>query len=227
MKILALDTSTPFAIVAACSGEGELCASRAENVARRLSVGLFAEIQLTLDAAGWDKHSLDALSVGLGPGSFTGLRVAITTMRTLAQVTGLALYGFSTAQAFARTAIDAGATGQILVLLPSRSGEVYAAHYSNDLTELRAPFACKTADIPKIFGPVIESGKATIAGPLQPSTQALVPLARWDVLAHPTPLAMVELTARAVRSGRVADPMSLLPIYAAPPQISQHKQAKA
>jgi tRNA threonylcarbamoyladenosine biosynthesis protein TsaB len=67
---------------------------------------------------------VDRIAVGVGPGSFTGLRIGIATARALAQARGLPLVGVSSLEALAR-----GAAGDLVVLavLDARRGEVFAA----------------------------------------------------------------------------------------------------
>lgn len=78
-------------------------------------------------AGGWD--AVDLLAVGLGPGSFTGLRVGISTARGLGVSLGLPARGVCTLDALA-AGIAETAEGDCLAVLDGWRGEVFAALYS-------------------------------------------------------------------------------------------------
>jgi tRNA threonylcarbamoyladenosine biosynthesis protein TsaB len=79
---------------------------------------------------------LDAIAVGLGPGTFTGLRIGVATARALAKANGLPVRGVSSLAALA-----AGMTGDArLALIDAKRGEVYAALFEGD-TERWPPCA--------------------------------------------------------------------------------------
>jgi tRNA threonylcarbamoyladenosine biosynthesis protein TsaB len=71
---------------------------------RSLSRELVARIAQVLENAGWKMDEVDALAVGLGPGSWTSLRVVLATAKTLAQARGWKLCGVPTFDAVARAA---------------------------------------------------------------------------------------------------------------------------
>jgi tRNA threonylcarbamoyladenosine biosynthesis protein TsaB len=73
---------------------------------------------------GWDR--IDRIAVGVGPGSFTGLRIGIATAHALARARGIPLAGVSTLQALALNAQDQPADA-VLAVLDARRGEVFAA----------------------------------------------------------------------------------------------------
>lgn len=85
--------------------------------------------QLLLEAAlGWD--SLERIAVGVGPGTFTGLRVGVATARGLAQSLSLGLIGVSSLQALAQHAFQQGCQGPILAAIDARRGEVFAGGWA-------------------------------------------------------------------------------------------------
>jgi tRNA threonylcarbamoyladenosine biosynthesis protein TsaB len=89
-----------------------------------------------LGQAGLDWQELDAIAVGVGPGSFTGLRIGVATARGLAQAIGVGLRPVSSLAALA-AGIEAE---QRLPLIDAKRGEVFAALYEGE-RELWAPFA--------------------------------------------------------------------------------------
>jgi tRNA threonylcarbamoyladenosine biosynthesis protein TsaB len=91
--------------------------------------GLLVEIERAVEAAGgWG--SVERLAVGVGPGSFTGLRVGIATAKALAMSRGLPLSGVGTLDALARGLGETAGERDRLVVLDARRGEVAAALYS-------------------------------------------------------------------------------------------------
>jgi tRNA threonylcarbamoyladenosine biosynthesis protein TsaB len=85
---------------------------------------------------GWD--AVTRLAVGVGPGSFTGLRIGIATARGLAQARRIPVTGVSTLEALARGAEADEAP--ILAVLDARRGEVFAAGWQGG-TPVLAPTA--------------------------------------------------------------------------------------
>lgn len=96
----------------------------------RHSTALLAEIERAVDVAGgWD--AVGAIAVGLGPGSFTGIRIGLATARGLAASTGLPARGACTLDAIGLgLAPPAGPNRSRLAVLDARRGEVFAALYS-------------------------------------------------------------------------------------------------
>ena len=114
MLILAFDTATPAASVALVR-DGELLGERTSRAVRVL-----ADADELLREAGLGPDHLDALAVGVGPGSFTGVRIGLAVARGLALGLELPVAGVSTLDALA-----AGAPGSVPVLDAAR-GEVFA-----------------------------------------------------------------------------------------------------
>ena len=134
MRVLAFDTATPATTVALCdSAGGEPVQARDDpepgrrpNHTTRLMV-LIADV-LARAGCGWD--DVNRIGVGVGPGTFTGLRIGIATARALARSRQIELVGISTLQSLALGAVqEARARGSdtILPVLDARRGEVFAA----------------------------------------------------------------------------------------------------
>jgi len=96
----------------------------------RHSTALLAEIErATAASGGWD--AVGAIAVGLGPGSFTGIRIGLATARSLAASTGLPLRGACTLDAIGLGLVPLGGPDRSrLAVLDARRGEVFAALYS-------------------------------------------------------------------------------------------------
>ena len=132
MTLLGIDTSTP------ATGA---CVLRADGVAFEVSPGaerllrppahaaeLMPAVAEAMERAGVDWTDLDAIAVGVGPGTFTGLRIGIATARALATAAGLPLRRVSSLAALA-----AGIDNLVrLPLIDARRGEVFAALYEGE-----------------------------------------------------------------------------------------------
>jgi tRNA threonylcarbamoyladenosine biosynthesis protein TsaB len=114
MLILAFDTATDVATSALVS-DGELLGERVSR-----AVTLLEDVDALLRQAGARTRDLEALAVGIGPGSFTGVRVGLATARGLAFALGIPVAGVSTLDALA-----AGAPGAVPVV-DARRREVFA-----------------------------------------------------------------------------------------------------
>lgn len=129
MKILALDTSTKFLSIALM--EDDKCVLEYHEPAGiRHSEILVPTIQKMLKKLKWKIRDISLVCVGLGPGSFTGLRIAIATVKALAAALDVKVKGVPTMDAMALGAGDAKVL--IAPLLDAHKGKVYSAIYKKD-----------------------------------------------------------------------------------------------
>jgi tRNA threonylcarbamoyladenosine biosynthesis protein TsaB len=111
----------------------------------RHATGLLAEVEQAAAAAGgWDR--VDLLAVGLGPGTFTGIRVGIATARGLSVSLGLPARGVCTLDALGR-GIQEQAGGLALAVLDGWRGEVFAALYGPDGKRLWEPAVLRPEEL--------------------------------------------------------------------------------
>ena len=127
MKLLALDTSTLVATVAAVDGK-RLLAQRERRVTTH-SEGLLALIDEVLFAATLRLVDVDAIACGTGPGSFTGLRIGMATAKGLCFGRGIPLRAVSSLAALALDGAAAAHGALILALLDAKKSELYAGLY--------------------------------------------------------------------------------------------------
>jgi tRNA threonylcarbamoyladenosine biosynthesis protein TsaB len=111
--ILAFDTATDVATSALVAG-GEVLGERVSRAAT-----LLEDVDALLRESGLEPVEVEALAVGTGPGSFTGVRIGLSTARGLALALDVPVAGVSTLDALA-----AGAPGAIPVI-DARRGEVF------------------------------------------------------------------------------------------------------
>ncbi len=140
--ILAIDTATEHCSVALRYG-GEV-QQRSVQGAREHTQHLLSFVTELLAAAGTGLSSLDGILVGLGPGSFTGVRVAASCAQGLALGSDVPVFGLSTLAGVAGECLShaSAPAGRWLVANDARMGEVFLAAYDFDgrqLTEISAP----------------------------------------------------------------------------------------
>jgi tRNA threonylcarbamoyladenosine biosynthesis protein TsaB len=133
MKILALDTATRSCSVA-LTDEGSLAAELTTRKDQTHSKHLMELIHSVLEIAGFGVSQVDGLAVTIGPGSFTGLRIGISTIKGLAHALGKPVVGISSLKALAWQCADQNHL--ICPFLDARKGEVYWATYRFDGTRL-------------------------------------------------------------------------------------------
>jgi tRNA threonylcarbamoyladenosine biosynthesis protein TsaB len=124
LKVLGLDTSTTTASIAVLDGDRVL-ATATRNTHRRTSDVLVA-VDEACRTAGVSAHELDAIAVGAGPGSFTGLRIGMATGKGIAFATGRPLWAVSS---LAALALEAPGDGVIVAVLDARKGEIFAGRF--------------------------------------------------------------------------------------------------
>lgn len=148
---------------------------------------LSSELAAALKKARLDFSKLDAIVVGLGPGSFTGLRIAVTTAKALAWAGKMKLFGFSTLEAIAA----AGDGGLATIVAEAGRGNVYTAVYAG-----RPGKAWRVVQKPRLE----KSGKHRVS-PKIPAGKIAAALAR-----------LAEVSSK--RKG--SDPFRLEPLYVYP-----------
>lgn len=124
MKILGIDTSTPIGSVALIDGEN-LVAEHTLNIVQAHSSRLMPAIDTVLKWGDITAAELDGCAVGTGPGSFTGIRIGIATIKSLCYALDKPIVGVSTLEAIAYNL--RWNDGLICPILDARRNEVYGA----------------------------------------------------------------------------------------------------
>jgi tRNA threonylcarbamoyladenosine biosynthesis protein TsaB len=215
--VLAIDTSTPRAALAL--GRFGLASRVApleadSSPSRRHGQGLIPAIEGLLLLEGLKVADLGAIAVGLGPGSYTGLRIGLTAAKTLAYAASKPLLALDSLEAIARNAPDDAL--RVVVAVDAQRGDAYVARFARS-----SPGS-----------PLLRLGPTTIepVGPwseaLEPGTVVLGPslarlLATWPETVHlgtldqghPDPSKLIPLAFEALEAARVLDPFFVEPIY--------------
>jgi tRNA threonylcarbamoyladenosine biosynthesis protein TsaB len=131
MKVLAFDTATRATAVALCDLGAGACFQRRDDPPPGARPGHAARLLELVAAAmadagvGWDR--IDRLAVGVGPGTFTGLRIGIATAHALARARAIPLVGVSTLESLALGGARSRSTNAVAAVIDARRGEVFAA----------------------------------------------------------------------------------------------------
>jgi tRNA threonylcarbamoyladenosine biosynthesis protein TsaB len=134
MLILVLDASTP--VIAVALAEEDKIVTEISVPARGASEALLPAIHAALNLAREELASVERLLVGVGPGTFTGIRIAAATARALSLGTGAILSKNSTLAALAAPALSCHT--HVLAVLDARRRQVFAQRFSgvDPITEI-------------------------------------------------------------------------------------------
>lgn len=127
MKILAVDTSTTVMGIALMD-DHKIYAETVTNLRKNHSVRLMPMMDQLFTEINWTAKEIDLIAVAQGPGSYTGVRIGVTTAKTFSWALNIPLIGISTLEAMAYQ--HQHYNGSISPLLDARRGQVYTGLYS-------------------------------------------------------------------------------------------------
>ncbi|HGK1325761.1 TPA: tRNA (adenosine(37)-N6)-threonylcarbamoyltransferase complex dimerization subunit type 1 TsaB [Streptococcus pneumoniae] len=138
MKVLAFDTSSK-ALSLAILEDKQVLAETTINIKKNHSITLMPAIDFLMASLDWTPKDLDRIVVAEGPGSYTGLRIAVATAKTLAYTLNIELVGMSSLLAL----VPYQQEGLFVPLMDARRNNVYAGFYENAkpvMAEVHLPF---------------------------------------------------------------------------------------
>lgn len=147
MKLLAIDCAAN--LCAACiydTGVGAELGREVLDLGKGHAEHLMAVIEAALKAASTGYHDLGAIAVSIGPGSFTGLRVGVSTARGLALALKIPAIGVTTLEALAAEGANAFPGRAVLAALDAGREEIHAALYDKTLVETYGPSVTTLAE---------------------------------------------------------------------------------
>jgi len=230
MKILGIDTTTKFLCLGAYDGvniyEYNL------ELERKHSALLVPTIKRVLDALNWHIDDVEYFACGLGPGSFTGMRVGLSTIKGLSWSLNKPIVGISTLDILARGV--AGAVTSIVPIIDAKRGLIYCSIYKAKKGILRrvSPYMLLAEDeflkkIPSsatILGDAVSLYKENILRNIK--GVKILDRDYW----YPKARNIIELALERIREKRFSNAFNLEPIYLYPkecqikPQITQIKR---
>ncbi|MFD9899865.1 tRNA (adenosine(37)-N6)-threonylcarbamoyltransferase complex dimerization subunit type 1 TsaB [Mesorhizobium sp. NPDC059025] len=140
MKLLAIDCSAN--LCAACvydTATGRILGRHVLDLGKGHAEHLLAVIDRALDEAGITFADLGAIAISTGPGSFTGIRVGVSTARGLALALKIPAIGVTTLEALAAEAASAFPGRSVLAVLDGGRGEIHAALFGTDGAAVYGP----------------------------------------------------------------------------------------
>jgi tRNA threonylcarbamoyladenosine biosynthesis protein TsaB len=225
MNILAVDTSTGSGSIALLQDE-LLLAEWTLHSARTHNRRLLKVVRVLLEEVGWTLHDIDGFAVTTGPGSFTGLRIGMTTVKTLAWSLNKQYAGVPSldalAQAFSPTPFP------VCPLIDARRGEIYCALYQPDqkgdlirVTPYRVIPPRQVAEM--VTSPTLFCGDGWLAYRDELKSAIGDPALEASMPFHGIRASFVgELARRRFLSGQSEDPARSAPIYIRPSEAEVH-----
>lgn len=238
MRALALDTASTQTVLALAdldeiSGEATLLASCQIDAPRQANQVLLARAALLLEEAGLVTGDVDAVAVGRGPGSFTGVRIGVATAKGIACGLGVALYGVSTLDSVAWRAWRAGVRGRLGVVADAMRKEVYPVRYELDdagIMRLDPDTVAKPAQVAQAWAG--EEDDITLTGDgllkyaefFEGAPFAFAPEELW----LPDGQSLVSAFAQAFATGKAGsgDAAVLVPVYTRLSDAEENEQAR-
>ncbi len=224
MKILAADTSTKIISVAILEGQ-ETKAQIHQEFSRSRGSSLIPIIKRLLEKINCGMAQIQLLCVGLGPGSFTGLRTSLAAMRTLSIALAKPLVGISSFDAIAynliRSTQYAVRSTDICVLFDARQNKVYARFYRRKNDKIESASGFLLDELQNILSMV--NNKTVIAGDAisvygseilkqKKDFVSFAPEGSW----YPKADILARLAKDKYEKGHRDDPFNLLPLYIYP-----------
>ena len=222
MRVLAVETSSLAGGVALLDDE-RLVAEYLLDVSVTHSERLMSAVDRVLADARWTARELTGLAVAIGPGSFTGLRIAVRTVKGLALALDLPIAAVPTLDAMA--AALPWAALPVCPVLDARKGEVYASRYRWDGRAMQREWEYlalspeELAD--RLTEPVILAGDG--AASIRSPHARLVPPPRR----LPSPACVGTLGVDRVRRGETVGAAALAPLYLRPSEAELRRRVLA
>ncbi len=228
-KLAAIETSTALGSVALYDG-GDIVAHDERRVSNAHGESLLPMVSALFARAGWRAADVGRWGVGIGPGSFTGVRIGVATVKGIAIATGAEVVGVTSLDAIAY-GVDAGTDEVVVAVLAAMKGELFmqawhagacvheAAHVK---TAVAGEWLARlgAAKLVLVGGGASEVGEDGLAGVDRAKVAC-----RFVVDApHDVPRAAV---VGAIARLRGADGDDLEPLYVRPPEITQKREPRS
>lgn len=218
MLVLAFDTTAAACSVALVK-DGAALAHIRELMDQGQAEILMPQIEEVMEKAHLAYSALDRIAVTVGPGSFTGVRVGLSTARALGLAAAKPVIGINSLEAIAAAVpeVERRRHAHILAAVDTKRGDLYVQAFSRDLAPCAEPAALPPAEIASWLGEKnVAVSDIVVTG--DGAAQALAHLhGATPSAADPLPDAVVLARLAQTRS---VDPAGPLPLYVLPPKIT-------
>lgn len=215
MILLLLETATPVCSVA-LARDGEIIAQRQSNEPNAHSSKLSVFVQEMFDQCGLTPKQLDAVCVSSGPGSYTGLRIGVSSAKGFCYALGVPLLSVPTLQGMAAQyyAQHPDFRGMVCPMIDARRMECYTAVYASPTGELKTV----SADIivPNIYDEYLDKGEVVFVGDGASKTREILgvhPNARYDDSFAISATGMLTVALKKLEEGKTEDVAYFEPFY--------------
>jgi tRNA threonylcarbamoyladenosine biosynthesis protein TsaB len=209
VRVLAVDTTTPRGSLAVVRGE-EVEAEVRETTSHGHSRWLVDAIDRTLSELGLEPQGIDGFAVTVGPGSFTGLRVGMSTVQGLALATGRPCVGRASLDVLALAAVGLAPT--VVALMDTVRGEVFCGVYDREARPRGERRAARLGDLlGELDGQVAFVGDGALSHRTQ--IEAAVPGAVFPPVNLYLAARLGQLAVEALQAGEGRAPGDLRPLY--------------
>ena len=157
MRILAIDTSSEVCSVALLENDKEIDENRLEN-GKTHSENLMCLLDELLKRNDMDLKDVDLLACSVGPGSFTGIRIGISTIKPIAEILGKPVASVTSLETLSKNVEDANV---IVSLIDARNNQVYAGIFDNNYNKIEEYIA---DDINVIIDKISKHSNITFVG---------------------------------------------------------------
>jgi len=233
--VLAVDTATRWPVMALAHRDGTMVGERQWESRHRHGEQLIEQLDDLLGAGAQRPRDISALVVGIGPGSFTGLRIGLATAKTLSYSLDVPLVGIPTTHALALAATPATPAAaarhatplEVEVSLPAGAADRYLAHLRVEAGSVQEPGAPMLVATPAQFAQVTHADLLVAVDLAVPDVPADAQ-ERGRRAVEGLAAALTALGIRALDAGRADDVAALVPAYVALPRgIAQSAEEMA
>jgi tRNA threonylcarbamoyladenosine biosynthesis protein TsaB len=222
VKILAIETTERIATLALAEGEDVVAEQRLDGP-QRSAQSVAPGIARIIERTGWTPDDVDLVAVTVGPGSFTGLRVGVTTAKAFAYSVGAEVLGLDTLETIA-DGLPANES-RVAVAIDAQRGQVAAATFTRAEDGFFKPDGPTRlldtdvwlAELPRdiaVAGPILKKPAVRI-----PETVRVVDAEFWSPMAA----GVARLAARHYAAGRRDDLWKLAPVYSRRPAAEEKR----
>lgn len=228
MRILSFESSAVSASVCLTDDE-KVIAQSFQNCGLTHSRTLLPMAESMLAGCGHTLSDVDAFAIAAGPGSFTGLRIGVATVKGMAFATNKPCIGVSTLEAMAEGLL--GINGNICCVMDARAGQVYQAFFTRNGEKLSRLCDDRAIKLDELAEEIGESSQILVGDGANlcytkliskcPNLQ-LAP----EHLRYPSAYGVARTALPALLSGKGVCAQNLDAFYLRPPYIAQPKKTK-